>query len=150
MPREASVTLEHVERFAAPADAVWPFFRWDNLGAMRAGGFFVAVDYDEHRPIPGATRVVTLGDGARLVERLEHEDSAARRLAYAMLDTGGVPIADYRGAVRVDADGSGACVVTFACTGVPTGITAEAWRAMWTGMQVANASFIRTQVGPIA
>jgi hypothetical protein len=141
-----SVTLEHVERFAAPADAVWPFFRWDNLAAMRAGGFFVAVDYDEPRPIAGATRVVTLGDGARLVERLESEDAARRRLAYAMLDTGGVPIADYRGEVRVDADGPDACVVTFASTCEPVGITADDWRALWTGMQVANAAFIRSRV----
>src|SRR5688572_8916284 len=100
-----SVTLEHVERFAAPADEVWSFFRWDNLAAMLAGGFFVAVDYDEPRPIAGATRVVTLGDGARLVERLAFEDAARRRLEYVMVDPGGVPIADYRGEVRVDADG---------------------------------------------
>ncbi len=141
-----SVTLEHVERFAAPAEVVWPFFRWDNLAAMRAGGFFAAVDYDEPRPLPGATRTVTLADGVRLVERLEQEDAAGRRLAYAMVDTGGVPIADYHGAVRVDPDGPGACVVTFACTCVPLGLGTEAWRALWTGMQVTNAAFIRSRV----
>ena len=34
-----STALEHVEVIAADAAAVWPFFRWDNLEAMRAGGF---------------------------------------------------------------------------------------------------------------
>lgn len=139
------VTLEHVERIDAPADLVWPFFRWDNLEAMRAGGFFVAVEYRERRATPGAVRVVTLSDGARLVERLEYEDAANRHLAYAMLETAGVPIADYRGSVTVSPSDDAACLVRFRCECTPVGIDAEAWRTTWTGMQVANAAFIRAR-----
>ncbi len=138
-----SVALEHVERIDADADTVWPFFRWDNLEAMRPGGFFVGVDYEEQRPIPGATRTVTLANGARLVERLGSQDSVGRRLAYAMLDTGGVPIADYRGEVVVSASGAGVCFVKFSCVCTPVGLTEAEWRATWTAMQVANAAFIR-------
>ena len=141
-----TVRLEHVEHIDADAERVWPFFRWDNLAAMRAGGFFADVDYQERRSIPGAIRVVTLGTGARLVERLDAEDSAARRLAYTMLETGGVPIVNYRGEVVVAATGAGGCRVTFACECTPVGITDAAWRELWVGMQVANAAFIRGEV----
>jgi hypothetical protein len=140
-----SVTLEHVERIEADADRVWPFFRWDNLAAMKAGGFFVDVVYRDRRG-GGAIREVTLGNGARLVERLEAEDPVGRRLAYSMLDTGGVPIADYRGEVVVSACGPGACFVKFASTCTPVGLGVAEWRETWTGMQVANAAFIRAQV----
>jgi hypothetical protein len=141
-----SIVLEHVERIEADADRVWPFFRWNNLTAMQAGGFFVAVEYHERRPIPGAVRVVTLASGARLVERLEGEDAVGRRLAYAMLDTGGVPVADYRGEVVVSACGPNACFVKFSCTSTPFRLSDDEWRAMWTEMQVANAAFIRDTV----
>jgi hypothetical protein len=140
------VTLEHVERIDADADVVWPFFRWDNLEAMRPGGFFTAVDYEEQRAMPGALRTVTLADGARLVERLESQDAVGRRLAYSMLDTGGVPIADYRGEVVVSAAGPDVCFVRFACVCSPVGLTAAEWGAMWRAMQVANAAFIRGSV----
>ena len=140
------VTLEHVERIDADADRVWPFFRWDNLAAMRAGGFFVDVHYAEQRAMPGAVRTVTLANGARLVERLESQDAVGRRLVYAMPDTGGVPIADYRGEVVVSAAGPEVCFVRFACVCSPVGITEAEWREMWTAMQVANAAFIRTTV----
>jgi hypothetical protein len=138
-----SIALEHVERIDADADTVWSFFRWDNLEAMRPGGFFVAVAYRERRAMAGAIRVVTLANGARLVERLESQDSIAHRLVYALIDTGGVPVADYRGEVVVSACGSGACLVKFSCVCTPVGITEAEWRATWTAMQIANAAFIR-------
>ena len=141
-----SIVLEHVERIEANADRVWPFFRWDNLAAMEPGGFFVAVEYRERRAVAGAMRVVTLANGARLVERLEGEDPVGRRLSYAMLDTGGVPVADYRGEVVVTACGPDACFVRFSCSCAPFGLTAEEWRTTWTTMQVENAAFIRRAV----
>jgi hypothetical protein len=138
-----SIVLEHVERIEADPDRVWPYFRWNNLGAMQPGGFFVAVEYHERRPIPGAVRVVTLASGARIVERLEAEDGIGRRLAYAILDTGGVPVAGYRGEVVVTGCGPDACLVRFSCTATPFRLSDDEWRAMWTDMQVANAGFIR-------
>jgi hypothetical protein len=140
-----TVRLEHVEHIDADAERVWPFFRWDNLGAMRPGGFFVDVEYRERRPLPGAIRVVTLGTGARLVERLDEEDAAAHRLAYTMLETGGVPIVDYRGEVVVTATAPGGCRVAFACECTPVGIGDAAWRELWIGMQVASSAFIRSE-----
>jgi hypothetical protein len=140
------VTVEHVERIAADADAVWPFFRWDNLEAMQPGGFFLGVRYRERRAMPGAIRIVTLASGARLIERLDAQDSIGRRLHYSILDTGGVPVADYRGEVVVSACGPGMCFVRFACACTPVGISEVEWRDMWTPMQVANAAFIRERV----
>jgi hypothetical protein len=144
-----SIACDHVERIDADADRVWSFFRWDNLEAMRPGGFFVAVEYRERRPVPGAVRVVTLAGGARLVERLEAEDGVGRRLAYTLLDAGEAPVADYRGEVVVSARGPDAALVTFACTCTPVGISADEWCATWTAMQIANAAFIRAQVAAI-
>ena len=86
-----------------------------------------------------------LANGARLVERLESQDALGRRLAYAMLDTGGVPIADYRGKVVVSASGPGVCFVRFSCVCSPVGLTEAEWRTTWTAMQVANVAFIRSR-----
>jgi hypothetical protein len=117
---------------------------------MQPGGFFAAVEYRERRAMAGAVRVVTLANGARLVERLESQDSIGRRLVYSMLDTGGVPVADYRGEVVVSACGPGACFVKFACVCSPVRVTEAEWRELWTGMQVANAAFIRGRLAKIS
>jgi hypothetical protein len=65
-----------------------------------------------------------------------------------MLDTGGVPVADYRGEVVVSACGAAGCFVKFSCECSPVGLTDAEWRDMWMGMQVASGSFIRGRVAP--
>lgn len=140
------VEAEYEARIEAPAAAVWEFIRWDNMEAMAEGGFFASVDYAERRPQPGAIRRITLGDGGRLVEELERCDMRNFLLAYRMLETGPVPIKDYRGEVHVVPDGEDACTIRFRSTCAPQGMDAAAWRAQYAAMQEGNVAFIRSKV----
>lgn len=141
--------LEHAvvtARIAAPAERVWPFLRWESLELMLPGGFFQHVAYDERRPIAGATRTITLGDGRKIRERLETIVAADLAYSYRIIDTADFPLAEYVGDVRVTPAGREACSLRFACAFTPLGISADAWRAIYTDMQNANIDFIRAQV----
>ncbi|MBI1210323.1 MAG: hypothetical protein GC190_02575 [Alphaproteobacteria bacterium] len=133
-------------RLAAPAERVWPFLRWESLETMLPGGFFKRVDYDERRPVAGATRTITLGDGRTIRERLETISAADLAYSYRLIDTADFPLAEYVGHVRVTPAGAKACSIRFACEFTPLGITAAQWREIYGGMQEANISFIRAQV----
>lgn len=140
------VEAEYVERIEAPASKVWPYFQWENLALMLPGGFFAGIDYEEKRPVAGAKRRLTLGDGSVLIERLEAQDDDGRQIVYRMLDTGGVPVADYLGEVRVSGVGPEACFVRFASTCTPVGMSAQEWQDLYANMQRGNLAYIRAQV----
>lgn len=133
-------------RIAAPAERVWPFLRWQSLETMLPGGFFKSVSYDERQPIIGATRTITLGDGRQIRERLEAISAIDFAFSYRIIDTADFPLAEYLGHVRVTPAGETACSLRFACEFTPLGITADAWREIYAGMQNANIDFIRAQV----
>jgi len=52
------VHASHEATLPHPAAAVWRYFHWPNLALMQPGGFFARIDYDEQRPVPGATRTL--------------------------------------------------------------------------------------------
>jgi hypothetical protein len=133
-------------RVAAPAERVWPFLRWESIETMLPGGFFKRADYDERRPIVGATRTITLGDGRMIRERLETISILDLAYSYRIIDTDDFPLAEYVGHVRVTPAGLHACSLRLACEFTPLGITADAWREIYAGMQNANIAFIRAQV----
>jgi len=132
-------------RMGAAAERVWPFLRWDNLEVMLPGGFFAAVDYEERRPVAGATRTITLGDGRKIRERLEAVSEPDMAYAYRVIDLADFPLAEYVGHVRVTPAGAAACNLRFACEFTPLGITAGEWREIYAAMQQANIDFIRAQ-----
>ncbi|WP_158274684.1 SRPBCC family protein [Sphingosinicella humi] len=133
-------------QLAAPADAVWRFFRWDNLEAMLPGGFFTAVDYDKRAPVPGATRTITLAGGQKVVERLESLSPTGHGFRYRVLNLADFPLADYLGSVSVSPEEDGSCRIVFSCEFVPSRISAAEWREIYTAMQTAFIDFIRSQV----
>ena len=136
------IELEHVERIAAPAAAVWDLVRWENLERL-GSGLFKSVHYQERRPVVGARRRIELAEGGVIEERLEGVDEEGRWLAYRMLDTGPVPIADYSGEVRVSAAGPETTFIRFSCRCTPVGLSEADWRVLYGQMQSANVAAIR-------
>lgn len=133
---------------AAPAAAVWDIFRWENLEAASASGLFAGVDYDERRPIVGATRVVRLAEGGDVRERLLSVDAAGFGLDYEVLNLADFPLAFYRGRVAVSPLADGRSHLVFACEFEPKGITADEWRSLYAGMQQHFIAYVRARLEP--
>jgi carbon monoxide dehydrogenase subunit G len=114
----AEVRIE--EEIAAPAAAVWSV-----LGDFGGVG----------RWLPGAPKVETEGQGvgavrtipmgaARIRERLEAHDDAARRFEYSILEAP-LPVKNYRATVSVESLGPQRCRVHWITRFEPVGISAE-------------------------
>lgn len=54
-------------------------------------------------------RTIVVGDGARLVEKLENLDDAAHTYSYSILE-GPLPVDDYLSTLSVEADGTGSMI----------------------------------------
>lgn len=138
--------VEYVERIDADARAVWRFIDWPNMELMCSGGFFTQVEFQESRPLVGATRRLILSGGSSIVERLEAYDDQAYHLAYRILDSGDMPVADYQGEVRISACGESACFLKFSSNCSPVGLTEAEWSDTYRNMQSAFANFIKQQI----
>lgn len=132
----------------APAAAVWELFRWDNLVAALAAGLFAGVDYNQHRPIPGASRTLHLNGGGSVREELVSVDAAAMTYRYRVLNLADFPLAEYLGGVWVTPLGDRRARLTFACDFLPRGITADQWREIYAAMQAAFIAFARAALAP--
>lgn len=55
----------------------------------------------------GTTKIrhLTLGDGSKIVERLDSHDDDSRRYTYTILDAGPVPVRNYQSTLEVSGDG---------------------------------------------
>jgi len=51
-------------------------------------------------------RHLTLGDGSKIVERLDSHDDDARSYIYTILDSGPLPVRNYQSTLEVSGDGS--------------------------------------------
>jgi hypothetical protein len=133
---------------AAPAAALWDLFRWDNPDAALAAGLFAGVDYEERRPLPGATRSVALNGGGTVREQLVSVDEAAMSYRYTVLNLADFPLEHYLGGVTVTPLDGGRSRLTFACDFLPRGIGADQWREVYSAMQAAFIAFARANCVP--
>jgi len=51
-------------------------------------------------------RHLTLGDGSKIVERLDSQDDDVRNYSYTILDAGPLPVRNYQSTLEVSGDGS--------------------------------------------
>jgi len=141
------VHASHEATLPHPAAAVWRYFHWPNLALMQPGGFFARIDYDEQRPVPGATRTILLGgghgDGTPLRELLESSDPKRMHLRYRIVDPAPMPVERYRGEVQVRPIDDENCTVNFSCECIPKHMDAATWRETYKAMQQVSIEFIR-------
>lgn len=81
-------------------------------------------------------RHLTLGDGSKLVERLDSHDDVARQYVYSIVDAGAMPIRNYQSTIAVGGDGDTAEVVwssNFDVDGAPEADVQAAISGVYTG-----------------
>jgi len=93
----------------------------------------------------GMIRTVTIGD-EHLIERLEDSDDINWRTGYSMLETGPLPIADYRATISLSPLPADRCTLDWVGTFVPDGATeaeaADAVRAVYVeGIELMRRRF---------
>lgn len=85
------ITVERSVELKAPVDAVWKVIGgFGQLGDWHPAVMACRLDQKEDRVL----RVLTLGDGAQLVEELVPEEGDGLRYSYKIL-SGPLPVADY-------------------------------------------------------
>jgi len=103
---------------AAP-DAVWALIR-DFGGFVKALGGSVEVEGEG----VGARRTMQMGGSGPVVERLEELNDDERRLRYAILEAGPLPVRDYVATMQLFEAGS-ATTLTWSSTFEPNGVSEE-------------------------
>lgn len=96
----------------APADAVWAKVK--NFSGLNAWHPAVAKDeiVEGKDNEVGAVRLLTLGDGGTIKEKLLAMDDASRSFQYSILE-GVLPVADYTSTLIVQTDGADKSTVTW-------------------------------------
>ncbi len=82
------------------------------------------------------TRHLKLGDGSKIVERLDSHDDEARTYVYSILDAGPLPVQNYQAAIEVSGDGASSQVTwssEFEAHGVPEADAQAAISGVYTG-----------------
>lgn len=103
------VTVNITKRIDAPADRV--FAAIAAIGGLDRWFPIISACHVEGEGV-GATRIMTLADGARMRDRITEIDAAARRLRYERPEHP-FPVANYRGAVEVSDDGEDSAVLSW-------------------------------------
>ena len=71
---------------------------------------------------PGAVRVLKLGNGGTITERLVSRDSAGMKYSYVMLSSP-LPVSHYESTIKVVARGHGGCMFIWSSSFDPRGVT---------------------------
>ncbi|WP_424360083.1 SRPBCC family protein [Methylocystis parvus] len=100
-------TVNITKRIDAPADKVWAAIA--GIGGLDRWFPIISACRVEGEGV-GATRIMTLADGAEMRDRIVEIDAGARRLRYER-PTHPFPVTDYRGVVEVDDDGEDSAVL---------------------------------------
>jgi uncharacterized protein YndB with AHSA1/START domain len=91
---------------------------------------------------PGATRTLTMGDGATVIEELVSVDDGARRYSYKIVEAP-LPIKNYLSTLSVTGEGSGSGV-TWACEFEVDGAPEAEIEAMMSGLYEGSLQNAKT------
>ena len=123
---------ETIQLDAAPSD-IWSCIGdFDGLASWHPA--VAASDADNE----GASRLrtLTLGDGSKIIERLDSHDDDTRTYTYSILDAGPLPVRNYQSTIEVTASGSGSAVTwssSFEPQGAPEADAQAAISGVYTG-----------------
>lgn len=127
---------------SAPADDVWKQVR--EFGSME---WHPAVESTEAPAgnTAGAIRTLRLKGGANILEQLDEHSDVSRAYTYCMLDSGPLPIVDYKSTIRVREAGIMSCQVEWSgsfSSSNDDGMAVE----IITGIYRAGLSHLKSQV----
>ncbi len=92
-------------------------------------------------------RYLTLGDGSKIVERLDERDDKARRYSYTILDAGPLPVRNYQSTLAVSGDGP-VSTVTWSSEFEPHGISEADAQAAISGVYNGGFAALIEKFGP--
>ncbi len=119
----------------ASADAVWALIG-DFNGLYRWHPAVVNSTLNGDRSKAGSIRILTLGNGANIVERQQSHDDAQHSYGYQILFSP-LPVSGYESEIRVASQGGKRCEVTwsssFSANGVPDAKAEDIIRGIYKG-----------------
>lgn len=100
-------TVRETQSLNASADDVWSVI--GDFGGLHNWHPAVAA-CEVIQEGPARIRHLTLGDGSKIVERLDAHDGATKSYTYSITDAGPLPVANYQSTIQVTGDGDSATV----------------------------------------
>lgn len=131
------------EQVAASADAVWELLG-DFGGLQKLVPTITSLELEGDGV--GAVRIVRMGDGPPICERLESFDAQARTLQYSITEAGPLPLANYLATIVVSEEGDG-CRVDWSGTFDAAGASADDASALVQGIYTGGISAVRGALG---
>lgn len=131
------------ERIEAGADAVWALLR-DFGGVDRVMKGIESCTLEGEGI--GAVRTIRMPGGVEIRERLEALDDAARRLQYAIVGEGPLPVDDYLATIQV-VEEDGGCRVDWSGSFEPRGVALEKVAPMVEGIYRSGIAGVRKHLG---
>jgi len=125
----------------APADTVWGIIG-DPAGLADWHPAIATSEAHTHEGSPA--RVCTLGDGAKLLEKIDAHDDAAKQYTYSIVESP-LPLKSYRSTIGVR-DAGGGCEVHWSAEFEPEG-DAEQIKSMLKDVYDAGLNELKNRVG---
>jgi hypothetical protein len=96
----------------------------------------------------GASRIrhLTLGDGSKIVERLDSHNDAARTYVYSILDAGPIPVRNYQSTLEVNGEGL-VSTVTWSSEFEPDGVPEADAQAVVSGVYTGGFAALTEKFG---
>lgn len=123
-------TVSNTQHLDAPAEEVW-----DRIGDFHGWAAWHPAIASSESLEDGQVRVMTTGDGARIVERLV--DSGPQSCTYRIEDSP-LPVADYESTLRVAGADAGGSDVVWEAQFEPAGASADEASAVINGIMQAG------------
>lgn len=129
--------VEVVREVDHPAETIWRFLSWRGVANIRGDTFFDNISFEDDLDEAGSVRVLHLRDGSIVREVVEELNHAEMRYVYNPLELGSLPVANYRGQVRILPIDGGRCRILISSCCDVVGVTEEEWRALYSGLENA-------------
>ncbi|MDH5622525.1 MAG: SRPBCC family protein, partial [Gammaproteobacteria bacterium] len=88
----------------------------------------------------------TLGDGSKIVERLDSHEGKARNYVYTILEAGPLPVQNYQSTIKVSGGGSVA-TVTWSSKFEPRGVSEADAKTVMSGVYTAGFAALLEKFG---
>ena len=131
------------QKLVAPANKCWA--RVGDFATLHEWHPAVTKTHMEGEGV-GSARILTLGDGSVIKERLDEEDAADMSYAYTFLESP-LPVDDYHGKISVADNGDGTCTMHWSSNFVAKGVSNDEAKKIIEGIFQAGFDALKGEFG---
>ena len=126
----------------ASADASWEVVaNYCDIAAWHPAVLYCDTNWGNNH---GSTRVLTLGDGAQVTERLDEHNIDGKSYTYTITEPGPLPVVNYVSTISVKSRGDNSSTVTWESSfETPDGVTDEAANEAMSGVYTGGLGSIK-------